>query len=110
MPRSLWRLPGSKPLPVLLLAAAIALLPGDSAVAGTLPPAPTQAFSPQSFWNARWRAAAPIDPNSQAMVTGLAGEVDSELARHYGPGINTKQYSSAVYTVGPGQPTVRVAL
>ena len=104
MPRSLWRLPGSKTLPVLLLAAAIALLPGDSAVAGTLPPAPTQAFSPQSFWNAPLAAGAPIDPNSQAMVAGLVGEVNSELARHYGPGINTKQYSSPIYTVGPTSP------
>ena len=67
-------------------------------------------FSPQSFWNAQLSVRAPVDPNSGAMVRGLVSEVKSELARHYGPGINTRQWSAPVYTVGPSQPTVRVAL
>ncbi len=44
------------------------------------------------------------------MVAGLLSEVNSELARHHGPWINTREYSSPVYTVGASQPTVRVAL
>jgi hypothetical protein len=75
-------------------------------------PAPVQArlFSPQSFWNAPLKADAAIDPRSGPMVNGLVNEVQSELARHYGPWINTKEYSVPVFTVGPNQPTVHVTL
>ena len=44
------------------------------------------------------------------MVGGLVGEVQSELTRHFGPWINTRQYSTPVYTVGAHQPTMRVIL
>ena len=44
------------------------------------------------------------------MVRGLVAEVNSELARHYGPWINTREYSAPVFTVGPNQPTVHVTL
>ncbi len=44
------------------------------------------------------------------MVSGLVGEVNSELARDYGPWINTREYSVPVYTVGRRQRKVRVAL
>jgi hypothetical protein len=67
-------------------------------------------FSPQSFWNRPLSKAAPIDPSSGTLVRGLVAEVDSELFRHYGPWINTKEYSVPIYTVGAAQPTVRVTL
>ena len=75
-------------------------------------PTPSQArlFSPRSFWNAPLTADAAIDPRSAQMVGGLVGEVQSELTRHFGPWINTRQYSTPVYTVGAHQPTVRVTL
>jgi hypothetical protein len=44
------------------------------------------------------------------MVAGLVREVHFELARDYGPWINTRQYSTPVYVVGPGHRTVRVTL
>ncbi len=44
------------------------------------------------------------------MVRGLVTEVNSELSRHYGPGINTREYSTPVYTVGLNQPNLRVTL
>jgi len=44
------------------------------------------------------------------MVGGLVGEVKSELTHHFGPWINTRQYSTPVYTVGAHQPTVGVIL
>ncbi len=44
------------------------------------------------------------------MVSGLVGEVNSELARDYGPWINTREYSVPVYTVGRRQRKVKVAL
>ena len=44
------------------------------------------------------------------MVGGLVGEVQSELTHHFGPWINTRQYSTPVYTVGAHQPTVGVTL
>ena len=69
-----------------------------------------QVFSPRSFWNRPLRRSAPIDPHSTAMVSGLVGEVNSELARDYGPWINTREYSVPVYTVGRRQRKVRVAL
>ena len=51
-----------------------------------------------------------MDPNSRAMVDGLVSEVNSELARHYGPGSIPSEFSAPIYTVGPDQPTVRVVL
>jgi hypothetical protein len=67
-------------------------------------------FSPQSFWNAPLKPNAAIDPNSAPMVAALVREVQSELARNYGPWINTRQYSAPVYTVRARQPGVQVEL
>ena len=44
------------------------------------------------------------------MVDGLVREVESELARGYGPWINTEEYSTPIYTVAADQPTVQVTL
>jgi hypothetical protein len=89
---------------LVLTAAGSAVLAAPAGAAGP------SIFSPQSFWNAPLGASARIDPNSGAMVRGLVAEVNSELSRRYGPWINTKEYSTPVYTVGPAQPTVRVTL
>ncbi len=67
-------------------------------------------FSLDSVWNAPLANDAPIDPNSQAMIGGLVEEVSSELARGYGPWINTSQYSTPVYTVPADEPKVHVTL
>jgi hypothetical protein len=87
---------------------------GDGAGAGdhgaTEAPASPTYFAPDSFWNASLADDAAIDPNSRAMVDGLVREVESELARGYGPWINTEQYSTPIYTVAADQPTVHVSL
>ena len=44
------------------------------------------------------------------MVRGLVDEVRAELARNYGPWINTSQYSTPLYTVSRRQPRVHVKL
>jgi hypothetical protein len=82
--------------------------------AGAVPPShPTPRspfFSQSSFWNAPLGSHARLDPRSRAMVAGLDSEVRSELARNFGPWINTRQYSTPIYRVGPGQRRVHVSL
>ncbi len=56
------------------------------------------------------RTGAAIDPRSDQMVEALTGEVQRELTHHLGPWLNTRQYSTPVYTVRAGQPMVRVTL
>jgi hypothetical protein len=62
-------------------------------------------FAATSFWNASLPANAPLDPRSATYVSELVQQVD-----HYGPWMNTTQYSVPVYTVRPHQPTVAVSL
>jgi hypothetical protein len=76
----------------------------DKRTAPTAPAIP-RPFSPTSFWNQPLRADAPIDP--------LSGVYNADLRRQltrWKPWINTTQFSSPVYTVPAGQPTVRVTL
>jgi hypothetical protein len=71
--------------------------------------APTAAaappFAPDSFWNAPLAADAPLDARSADYV----GELQRQLGQ-VSPYINTTQYSTPVYTVPAGQPTVPVVL
>lgn len=71
----------------------------QSVIAGSRP------FAATSFWNAPLRSNAPLDGLSSA----YAGELRRQVAE-WRPWINTTEYSTPVYTVGPGQPTVRVQL
>jgi hypothetical protein len=64
-----------------------------------------QLFAPSSVWNVPVPRDAQLDPNSATYVSELLQQVS-----HYGPWFNTSQYSVPVYTVGPNQPTVPVAL
>lgn len=64
-----------------------------------------RAFAASSFWNAPLAANAPLDGQSATYVADLQRQV-----AQYGPWINTTEYSSAVYTVAAGQPTVHVTL
>jgi hypothetical protein len=70
-----------------------------------LAPEDGQLFAPTSFWNSRLADNAPIDTRSAAYVRRL-----KELLKRWPPYVNTTRYSSPVYTVGAGQPTVRVTL
>ena len=67
--------------------------------------AATRPFSSSSFWNKPLADRAQIDARSQAYVDGLRWE-----AWAWGSWINTSAYSTPVYTVPAGQPTVRVQL
>jgi hypothetical protein len=60
-------------------------------------------FSPTSFWNRELPADAAVSPNSGAYVNELVRQVDATV-----PWINTTEYSTPVYTVGPKQPKVKV--
>lgn len=62
-------------------------------------------FAPTSFWNRPLPANAPRVPNSAGYVNDLVRQVDET-----GAWINTDEYSVPVYTVGPGQPRVRVKI
>lgn len=58
-----------------------------------------------SFWNTPVSRKAPLSPQSSALVQRLQATI-----RRYGSWINTVEWSTPVYTVGPDQPTVSVAL
>ena len=62
-------------------------------------------FAATSFWNAPLAAAAPLDQRSGAWVSELRRQLATT-----NPWINTTTYSTPVYTVPGGQPTVRVKL
>lgn len=67
-------------------------------------------FSPSSFWNTRVLAAAPLDPNSAAIIGAFNSLIASEQQSQTGPAINTTEYSVPIYRVPADQPTVRVQL
>ena len=66
---------------------------------------PPRPFAPTSFWNTPLPRDAKLDPLSSTYAAELRRQV-----RQYGPYINTTRFSTPVYTVPAGQPTVRVAL
>src|SRR6266516_2251974 len=76
-----------------------------AAASAAVPAQAAQLFAPDSVWNARLASTAPIAANSPGMVAELQRQVAGA-----GAWINTRQYSSPVYTVPPSQPVVRVQL
>lgn len=68
-------------------------------------PASARPFAPDSFWNAPLPADVRLDPQSRDLVQTLRGQVAENKAW-----INTYQYSSPVYVVGPRQRHTRVIL
>jgi hypothetical protein len=87
--------------PLLAAAVALALVPAASAAAA---PA-TVPFAPSGVWNAPLAPGAFVAPASSALVSDLVRQVGA-----YGSWINTTRYSTPVYRVGAGQPTVPVTL
>lgn len=67
-------------------------------------------FAPTSVWNAPLATDAPIDPDSGALVAGLAREVSRELASDVGPWIATRKCSTPLYVVPANQPKLKVHL
>jgi hypothetical protein len=67
-------------------------------------------FSPVGVWNAVVPSGAALASDSAALVARLVGWVSSSELAGTGPWINTTDYSSPIYTVPAGQPTVRVLL
>jgi hypothetical protein len=72
--------------------------------------APIRLFAPTSIWNQSLPADAAIDPASATLVSALTAEVAREQVALTGPWINTSNYSTPIYVVGPSQPPVRVTL
>jgi hypothetical protein len=77
-------------------------------------PAPASAhprfFAATSFWNAPLSTAAPIDGRSGALTGILRETVRAEVAAKRGPWISTSGFSTPIYTVPAGQPSVHVTL
>ena len=71
------------------------------AARGALP----RPFAPTSFWNTRLRAGTALDPGSATLVKTLVWQ-----QRERGSWINTRSYSSPVYTVPAAQRTVHVQI
>lgn len=65
-------------------------------------------FGPDSVWNEPLADDAPLDPNSTAISARLNQFISAELTAQNGPWINTTDYSTPIYTVPAGQPTVPV--
>jgi hypothetical protein len=94
---------------VLLVAVLVVVLSGPNAgkqkVSPTPRPISSRPFAADSVWNTALPADAPLAPMSATYVSELAQQV-----ARYNPWINTTQYSTPVYTVGPTQPLVPVTL
>lgn len=86
-----------------LLSTVILAFSPACAIAGALP---TDAvFAPTSFWYTPIPASVPLHANSANFVK----EILRQKAAYYGTvTINTKEYTSPVYTAAAGAPTVRV--
>jgi hypothetical protein len=84
---------------VALAFATTTVMIAQPAAAASLP------FAPSSAWNAPLAADAPLAANSPALVAELQRQVTT-----YGTWINTRQYSTPVYTVPADQPRVPVTL
>ena len=95
------------PLSARLARRAAALLAGAAALALSAAPGAASAapFSPTGVWNAPLAADAPVDAKSSTYVAELRRQLT--LAS---PWINTTQYSTPIYEVGPGVPTQKVVL
>jgi hypothetical protein len=101
------------PAPPALSAAKTPVVPATpaTAVAPASPAAPKptardpRPFAQTSFWNAPLADDAPIDARSDDYVADLGRQLDQWL-----PWVNTTKFSSPVYEVPAGQPTVRVRL
>jgi hypothetical protein len=88
-------------------------VPVASPVSPVTPAAPVafgRLFAPDSFWNARLSDLAPLDPASVPLAAELRRQVNLDLSLHRGPWLNTTQYSTPIYRVPAGQPTVHVTL
>src|SRR3954451_623244 len=72
--------------------------------AASAPPSDAGVFAPWSWRNDPLPAGAPLDPVSNLYVTTL------RLTALQGTFVSTSANTSTVYTVGAGQPTVRVRL
>lgn len=75
------------------------------AAAATSDPAPHDPFSPSSVWNAPIPNNAPLVSNSSTLVANLVQQVQT-----YGAWINSRKYSTPVYSVPANQPTVSVTI
>ena len=95
----------------ITLACALGALSALSSLGALTPSAEAQSttsvvpFTAAGPWNAALPSSAPLDPNSSAIVSDLAGQVQNP----YGEAVlNTTRYSSPIYTVPAGQATVNV--
>jgi hypothetical protein len=67
-------------------------------------------FGPRAIWNSRLAVDAPLDEDSASVIQDLTAKVAAGYRSGMPPTINTESYAPPVYTVGAGQPRVRVRL
>jgi hypothetical protein len=84
--------------------------PATTPGAGTVTSTAFRFFSPTGIWNAPLPSTAPLDPSSTAITGTLEAYINTTLANHTGPWINTTSYSTPIYTVPASQPTVPVII
>jgi hypothetical protein len=77
---------------------------------GTVTSTAVRFFSPTGIWNEPLLPTATLDPNSVAITGTLEAYINTTLTNHTGPWINTTSYSTPIYTVPSGQPTVPVII
>jgi hypothetical protein len=84
--------------------------PASTSDVGTVTTTAFRYFSPTGVWNTPLLPTATIDPNSAGITGTLEAYINSSLANHTGPWINTTSYSTPIYTVPATQPTVPVII
>src|SRR4051794_2418793 len=67
-------------------------------------------FSPDGPWNAPLPVNPSLDPGSGQIVSTLAGVIALRATHRVFPFINTTEYSTPVYLVGPDTPKQPVAI
>ncbi len=93
---------GPRPAYLSTRAARILSVPGQPVI-GRL-------FAANSVWNRPLAANAPLDPASSRLAAHFASEAEAEGRAGTGPWVETYDYSTPIYVVGPFQRTVRVAI
>jgi hypothetical protein len=95
-------LAGPRPAYLSTRAARLVSVPGQPVI-GRL-------FAANSVWNQPLAANAPLAPASGRLAAHFASEAEAEIHVGTGPWVETYDYSTPIYVVGPFQPTVRVAI
>lgn len=73
-------------------------------------PEASRLFAPDSVWNAPLAPDAPLEPDAEDLVAKFVADIHDQEEAGTGPWIQTHEYSTPLYVVGPDQPTTSVTV